>query len=78
MLMECSCAILGFSVSWFYKWIDGEPTDRDRRRAGLDAQVSELFDASGGTNGSPQIHGDPRAPATRKSQPRDTQGLVRL
>ena len=33
-----TCAILGVSVSWFYKWVDREPTDRQRRRAELDAR----------------------------------------
>ena len=53
-----TCAILGVSVSWFYKWVDREPTDRQRRRAELDARVRELFDASGRTYGSPRIHAD--------------------
>ena len=53
-----TCAILGVSVSWFYKWVDRGPTDRQRRRAELDARVRELFDASGRTYGSPRIHAD--------------------
>ena len=53
-----TCAILGVSVSWFYKWVDRGPTDRQRRRAELDARVRELFDASGSTYGSPRIHAD--------------------
>jgi HTH-like domain/Integrase core domain len=53
-----TCAILGVSVSWFYKWVDREPTDRQRRRAELDARVRVLFDASGRTYGSPRIHAD--------------------
>ncbi|OBK34804.1 integrase [Mycobacterium sp. 1245111.1] len=52
------CAILGVSVSWFYKWMHREPTDRERRRAGLDTRVRELFDHSKRTYGSPRIHAD--------------------
>lgn len=33
-------AILGVIVSRFYRWIDVEPNDRDRRRADLDARLS--------------------------------------
>jgi transposase InsO family protein len=52
------CAILGVSISWFYKWLDREPTDRQRRRAELDTRVAELFAASKRTYGSPRIHAD--------------------
>jgi putative transposase len=38
-----TCAILGISISWFYKWIGRGPTERQRRRAALDARVRELF-----------------------------------
>lgn len=53
-----ACRALGVSVSWFYKWHDRAPTDRQRRRAELDAAVKESFDASGATYGSPRIHRD--------------------
>jgi putative transposase len=53
-----TCAILGVSVSWFYKWLHREPTDRERRRAELDTRVAELFAASKRTYGSPRIHAD--------------------
>jgi transposase InsO family protein len=53
-----TCAILGASVSWFYKWLHREPTDRQRRRAELDTRVAELFVASKRTYGSPRIHAD--------------------
>jgi hypothetical protein len=53
-----TCATLGISISWFQKWIDREPTDRQRRRAALDATVRELFEASRRTYGSPRIHAD--------------------
>jgi hypothetical protein len=52
------CRILGLSVSWFYKWLGREPTDRQVRRGELDAAVKLAFDASGGTYGSPRIHAD--------------------
>jgi len=53
-----TCGLLGLSVSWYYKWIKRQPTTRQRRRAKLDARVRELFDASGGTYGSPRVHAD--------------------
>jgi hypothetical protein len=34
-----SCRILGISISWFYKWINREPTVREQRREELDAAV---------------------------------------
>ncbi|MDT5356578.1 MAG: putative transposase, partial [Mycobacterium sp.] len=53
-----TCAVLGISTSWFYKWTGRGPTERARRRAALDAKVRELFEASQGTYGSPRIHAD--------------------
>ena len=53
-----TCAMLGISISWFHKWVGRRPTDRQRRRAALDARVRELFEASGRTYGSPRIHAD--------------------
>jgi putative transposase len=53
-----TCAILGISISWFHKWLHREPTERQRRRAALDARVRELFEASQGTYGSPRVHAD--------------------
>ncbi|MDT4904300.1 MAG: putative transposase [Pseudonocardiales bacterium] len=53
-----SRAILGISISWFYKWFGREPIERARRRAALDAKVRELFKASNRTYGSPRIHAD--------------------
>ena len=31
-----TCAILGISISWFYKWFGRGPTEQARRRAALD------------------------------------------
>jgi putative transposase len=52
------CRILGVSISWFHKWINRGPTGREQRRGELDAEVVRLFEASGGTYGSPRIHAD--------------------
>ena len=52
------CRILGISISWFYKWINREPTGREQRRGELDTAVREMFGVSGGTYGSPRIHAD--------------------
>jgi transposase InsO family protein len=53
-----ACRALEVSQSWFYKWINRKPTDRDRRRERLDEQIGRLFTASGGTYGSPRITQD--------------------
>ncbi|MGW0199370.1 IS3 family transposase [Nonomuraea sp. NPDC003201] len=57
-----SCRALGVSQSWFYKWKNriGQdmPTARERRRADLDAEITRVFEASGGTYGSPRITRD--------------------
>ena len=52
------CAILGISVSWFYKWINRPVPGRQQRRAHLDAEVLRLFNDSQWTYGSPRIHAD--------------------
>ena len=52
------CRILGLSVSWFYKWLGREPTDRLVRRSELNAAIKTAFEASDGTYGSPRIHAD--------------------
>ena len=53
-----TCAILGVSVSWFYKWVHREPTPTEVRRSELDAAVKAAFEASKRTYGSPRIHAD--------------------
>jgi putative transposase len=61
-----TCALLGVSVSWFYKWIGrgGDPeglhTATDRRRAGLDAAVKTAFGKARGLHGSPRLVADLR------------------
>ncbi len=62
-----TCAILGVSISWLYKWLHREPTERQRRRAALDKRVRELFECSKRTYGSPRIHADLRAEGWRVS-----------
>jgi hypothetical protein len=54
------CAIIGVSVSWLYKWLDRPVSARQRRRAGLDAEVLKMFQASQRTYGSPRIHAPAR------------------
>lgn len=55
-----TCALLGVSVSWFYKWIDRTPTPSERRRAELDAAVAEGFKDAKGLHGSPRLVADLR------------------
>ena len=47
------CAILGVSVSWFYKWVQLKPTPTEIRRSELDAAVKASFEASKHTYTSP-------------------------
>jgi hypothetical protein len=56
-----TCRVLGVSQAWFYKWRERRPTPRQRRRAELAAKIREIFDASGGTYGSPRVTLDLRA-----------------
>lgn len=59
-----TCALLGVSLSWFYKWIAraddpaGVHTDTDRRRRELDAAVKVAFEQARGLHGSPRLHAD--------------------
>ncbi|MEY9988252.1 putative transposase [Streptomyces sp. V4I8] len=50
-----SCRVLGVSESWFYKWKDRPVTAREVRRGQLAEAVRRVFDASGGTYGSPKV-----------------------
>ena len=60
-----TCRALGLSESWFYKWRDRQPTARQQRRADLAAKIREIFDASGGTYGSPRITAELKATGWR-------------
>jgi putative transposase len=51
-----TCRALGVSQSWFFKWHDRPPTPAEQRRVEVDAAVAAVFEASGGTYGSPRIH----------------------
>jgi putative transposase len=55
-----TCALLGVSLSWFYKWLGRTPTPSQRRRAEIDAAVAEAFKAARGLHGSPRLHADLR------------------
>jgi putative transposase len=55
-----TCALLGVSLSWFYKWISRTATPTEQRRAELDAAVGKAFDAARGLHGSPRLHADLR------------------
>jgi transposase InsO family protein len=63
-----TCRALEVSQSWFYKWINRQPTARDLRRERLDEQISRLFTASGGTYGSPRITDDLREAGWKVSE----------
>lgn len=61
-----TCALLGISVSWFYKWLGraGDPvgvhTGTDRRRCQLDEAVRAAFGKAKGLHGSPRLVADLR------------------
>jgi putative transposase len=55
-----SCRALRVSRSWFYKWKDGTPGLRARRRDRLKAEVARLFAEHAGKYGSPRITADLR------------------
>ena len=58
--LTATCALLGVSISWFYKWIHRTPTPTEQRRAEIDAAVVRAFDAARGLHGSPRLHADLR------------------
>ena len=61
-----TCAVLGVSLAWFYKWIaraddpDGVHTERERRRAERDAAVKKAFGKARELHGSPRLVADMR------------------
>jgi hypothetical protein len=63
-----ACRALGVSESWFYKWRDRLPTPRQQRRERLADAVRAVFDASGGTYGSPRVTLELRAAGWRVSE----------
>jgi putative transposase len=60
-----ACRALGVSESWFYKWHGRQPTPRQRRRQRLAEAIRAVFDASGGTYGSPRVTLELRAAGWR-------------
>jgi len=50
-----SCRALAVSPSWFYKWKDGDHSARRQRRDRLKAEITRLFKARSGKDGSPRI-----------------------
>ena len=63
-----TCALLGVSLSWFYKWLDRTPTPTEQRRAQVDAAVADAFGKARGLHGSPRLHADLRAAGWAVSQ----------
>jgi putative transposase len=67
-----ACALLGVSLSWFYKWISRTPTPTQRRRAEVDAAVAtafaDAFTRARGLRGSPRLHADLREAGWQVSQ----------
>jgi putative transposase len=64
-----TCALLGVSLAWFYKWLgraqgpgaaSGLHTARDRRRDTVDRAVKVAFGKARGLHGSPRLHADLR------------------
>jgi transposase InsO family protein len=55
-----TCALLGVSLPWFYKWLTRTPTPSERRRTELDAAVTVAFTKARGLHGSPRLHADLR------------------
>ena len=59
-----TCALLGISISWFYKWWQRalSPchlyTTRDLRRDTIDRAVKVMFTQKRGLHGSPRLHAD--------------------
>ena len=69
-IRDSTCALLGISLSWFYKWIEraarpdaerGLFTTRAARRDVLDRAVKGMFITKRGLHGSPRLVVDLRA-----------------
>jgi putative transposase len=72
-----TCRALDVSESWFYKWRNGNPTARGRRRGELDAAVQAAFEASGGTYGSPRLVHELRAQGWRVGENTVAESMTR-
>ncbi len=64
-----TCALLGVSVSWFYKWASRTPTPTELRRARVDAAVAAAFEAARGLHGSPRWSHLPMLAVSRRPSP---------
>ena len=80
-----TCALLGISISWFYKWLPrtaiatGLYTKRDLRRDTIDRAVKVMFDKHRGLHGSPRLVLDLRDnPGGPLDQEQETDSLLRL
>jgi putative transposase len=71
-----SCRALGVSRSWFCKHKDATRPPRPARRERLKAEVKRLFDAHGGSYGSPRITADLKDAGWRVSE-NTVAGLMR-
>jgi transposase InsO family protein len=71
-----ACRALGVSRSWFYRWAGGQLAARAARRDRLKAEVKRLFDAHGGSYGSPRITADLKDAGWRVSE-NTVAGLMR-
>lgn len=72
-----TCALLGVSMAWFYKWFKrsqmpgattGMHTERDYRRDTVDRAVKVKFTTLRGLHGSPRLHVDMRADGWKVSE----------
>ncbi len=72
-----SCQLLGVSESWFYKWRNRVPTVSELRWQCLDVAVKSVFEASGGTYGSPRVHAQLRRDGHKVSKKSVEASMVR-
>jgi transposase InsO family protein len=72
-----ACRALEVSESWYYKWVNREPTATERRRGELDRAVARAFTESGGCYGSPRVHADLRAAGWRVSEKTVARSMAR-
>ena len=64
------CELLGVAPSGYYRWRQGEPSQRQRDDAALTAQIAAAHATSRGTYGVPRIVEELRAAGTRTSKRR--------
>ena len=64
------CEVLGVAPSGYYRWRQGDPSQRQRDDAALTAQIAAAHATSRGTYGVPRIVEELRAAGTRTSKRR--------